>query len=200
MKYEPLKKHKKVDKSSPKIVSTVNNSRTFYTKNEHLNKGSQRNHKSFLARDHNLMPSITNTSTNKKYTKKSKVSMPTKKKTHTKGNNSVYMKDFEKLMKERSYMDNKSLKRMSVKKAGETVEYDSKVKIYAAPSVKKGLKKSKKTLGNIEKQMYHKRVKSDQIYSVKLLMRGENKVNKNLKNKLLNGSKQPSATRPATQK
>ena len=76
--------------------------------------------------------------------KKPKVAFATKKKTHTKGNNSVYMKDFEKLMKERSNVDNKSLKRASVKKSGETVDYDSKVKIYAAPSVKKGLKKSRK--------------------------------------------------------
>ena len=106
------------------------------------------------------------------------------------------MKDFDKLMKERNHIDNKSQKRMTVVKPGATVDYDSKVKIYAAPSLKKGFKKTNKVLAQIlEKQMYHKRVKSDQIYSVKLLMRGEDKINKN-KAKLINNSKQPSLTRP----
>jgi hypothetical protein len=73
-------------------------------------------------------------------------------------------------MKERSYADNKSLKRMKVIKTSETIDNDAKAKIYAAPMAKKGIKKSKKSL-NVNKHMYHSRVKSDQIYSVKLLMR-----------------------------
>lgn len=82
----------------------------------------------------------------------------------------MYTKDFEKLMKERNNADNKSLKRVKVIKTGETMDIESKVKIYAAPITKKVFKKSKKSL-NMDKHLYHKRVKSDQIYSVKLLMR-----------------------------
>ena len=62
------------------------------------------------------------------------------------------------------------------------------------------MKKSKKALGAaIEKQQYHKRVKSDQIYSVKLLMKNDDKL-KNSKQKIHNHVKQPSLTRPATKK
>jgi hypothetical protein len=73
-------------------------------------------------------------------------------------------------MKERCYADNKSLKRVKVTRTGETIDTEAKVKIFAAPMAKKGIKKSKKSL-NGNKHMYHSRVKSDQIYSVKLLMR-----------------------------
>lgn len=143
--------------------------------------------------------------------KKKKKGVKTK---HTKGNNSVYIKDFEKLMKERSYMDNKSAKRMTVVKQDnfnlmakninnsevkmsiylikpeDAVDYNSKMKVYAAPTVKKGTKKNKKTLNNIlDKQMYHKRVKSDQIYNVKLLNKPDDKINKKNLSKFKNSQK-----------
>lgn len=101
-------------------------------------------------------------------------------------------------MKERNNADNKSLKRVKVIKTGETIDIESKVKIYAAPITKKVFKKSKKSL-NMDKHLYHKRVKSDQIYSVKLLMRWEDKL-KNSKHKLVNVIKQPSITRLSTKK
>ena len=163
---------------------------------------SQSNHRSFLVKEASLIPNpIIATKTAVKKTKtKAKTATGIKKKTHTKGNNSLYMKDFEKLMKERVQVDNKSLKRVKVLKTTEGADIASKAKIYAAPQINKPIKKSKKNLNAVvDKQMYHKRVKSDQIYSVKLLMRGEDKL-KSSKHKLANPTKQPSITRPATKK
>ena len=110
------------------------------------------------------------------------------------------MKNFQKLIKERGQTDNKSFNRMKAFKSSDTSEIDSKVKIYAAPQSKKTLKKSKRALNSVsDKHMYHKRVKSDQIYNVKLLLRGDDKA-KNIKNKHAVHQKQISLSRPTTNK
>lgn len=229
MKYEPLIKNRLDPTASPKgvIVSKdklrnkllsqrtgekiqgealnqneiidVETANTFY-ENQDKSAASFYNHRSFLLKDNQFIVDP-NVNTAKKKYKKSKPQTLTKKKTHTKGNNSVYMKDFEKLMKERSNVDNKSVKRMKILKTYEQSESSSKPKICSIPVPSKLVKKSKKNLNAISnKQIYHKRVKSDQIYSVKLLIRNEEKAKAANKEKLIHISKQPSMTRPSTKK
>ena len=136
-----------------------------------------------------------------KNSKKSKTKTlgTSKRKTHVKGNNSVYTKDFDKLMKDRTAADNKSAKRMKVIKTNEVSDAELKAKIYMPPQSKKSLKNSKKAPVVNDKHMYHKRVKSDQIYSVKLLLKGDDKL-KCSKHKITNTNKKPMMTRPSTHK
>ena len=91
--------------------------RTFYEKGKNKNTASFHNHRSFLLKDNNIVQDAkisSKHSIKKKCKNKTKVQPGSKRKTHTKGNNSVYTKDFEKLMKERNNVDNKSLRRMKI--------------------------------------------------------------------------------------
>lgn len=195
IKYEPLKKP--IDKVSPRVVASKEiTNRSFYKKNANIS-ASFTNHRSFLTKDISLVSSQMHPSKTK-CKSKNKQGLA-KKKTHTKNNNSVYMKDFEKLMLEKYTAENQSAKRMKVIKAGIPPEMDIQPTAYIIPpQSKKSTKGKKKSINTGEKHAYHKRVKSDQVYSVKLLLRGEDK--KNLQTKLLDGNKQPSLTRPATKK
>jgi len=168
-----------IDKTIQDEIIGIDTNNTFYEKNS--NAVSFYNHRSFLLKDNQFIQDPT-INTAKKKVKKPKVQgTAAKKKTHTKGNNSVYMKDFEKLMKERSYADNKSLKRMKGMKANETTDVAQKPKPSVISQNLKTVKKSKKNVNAISnKQLYHKRVKSDQIYSVKLLLRGKEKPANNV--------------------
>lgn len=230
MKYEPLIKNKLDSRASPKVptiskdklrkkllsqrigdqlekeVNTQNDiidlgtANTFY-ENHDKSAASFYNHRSFLLKDNQFIQDP-NANISRKKLKKSKPQTAIKKKTHTKGNKSVYMKDFEKLMKERSNVDNKSIKRMKGLKSSDHPEVSSKPQIYSVPIASKQMKRSKKNINSISnKQIYHKRVKSDQIYSVKLLIRNEEKAKaaaqKDLEKQM---SKQPSMTRPSTKK
>ena len=72
----------------------------------------------------------------KKKTKiKSKI-QPSVKKTHTKGNNSVYMKGFDKLMKERYSIERKSVKRMKALRASDEMETIQNAKAALIPQPK----------------------------------------------------------------
>lgn len=175
-------------------IIDIDTNNTFYEKDKNA-ISFYNNQRSFLLKDNQLIQD-SNLNTVKKKSKKAKVQIiGSKKKTHTKGNNSVYMKDFEKLMKERARVDNKSLKRMKVY---DNPKLQSKPKICAAPANHvKNLKKSKKNIAeSTNKQMYHKRVKSNQIYSVKLLIKADDKYKQIQKVE----EKPPSITRPSTKK
>lgn len=151
-------------------IIDVDTNNTFYERySKDKNTSSFYNHRSFLLKDNQFIQDpVLNTC--KKKPKKSKIQKVKPRKTHTKGNNSVYMKDFEKLMKERTRAENKSLKRMKIYENTDTITRPQNV--YAMPiNNPKTVKKSKKSIADISnKQVYHKRVKSNQIYSVKLLL------------------------------
>lgn len=200
--YNEVEPPKATEKLLVEDMDTGNH--TFYERNKNKNTSSFYNHRSFLLKDHTYIPNpkISAKSAIKKKSKnKTKVQNSSKRKSHTKGNNSVYMKDFEKLMKERSQLDNKSLKRIQALRSSDDTDFGAKAKIYAPPQCKKSVKKIKKN-PNItsNKQLYHKRVKSDQIYSVKLLLRGDDKLKNNKIKQAYAGDKQPSLTRPSTKK
>jgi hypothetical protein len=200
VRYEPLKKKENEVTTSPNNLSNKQfTNRTFYAQRDNLNTSSYKNNKSFNYQPNTLMPgSMISNKTCKKAKSKMKDNVSLKRKKDEL--KSGYMKDFEKLMKERKQIETKSLKRMKVFKSSEFSELHSKVKIYTIAPSNKVFKKSKKALNSIaDKQMYHKRVKSDQIYNVKLLTKHDDK-SKLAKNKLVNHQKQISMSRPTTNK
>lgn len=142
VRYEPLKKKENELNVSPNNFSKKQfTNRTFYAQGDNLNTSSYKNNKSFNYQPNTLMPgSMISNKTCKKSKAKAKDTSLKRKKGEL---NSGYMKDFENLMRERKQVDNKSLKRMKVFKSSELSELHSKVKIYAIPTSKKVLKKSK---------------------------------------------------------
>ena len=110
------------------------------------------------------------------------------KKSHTKGNYSVYTKNFENLMHENYLADRKSVRRIKPQNAWD--EMNNVFNSMIAPIIPNKIsKKPKKNIKEIvSNEPYHKRVKSDQIYNTKLLIRNEEKLraSKNKVNSLNN--------------
>ena len=110
------------------------------------------------------------------------------KKSHTKGNYSVYTKNFENLMHENYLADRKSVRRIKPQNTWDEMNnvFNSMIAPIIPNKISKKPKKNIKEIVNNEP--YHKRVKSDQIYNTKLLIRNEEKLraSKNKVNSLNN--------------
>lgn len=167
------------------VEENINN-KTFNEKIRTKNADSFHNPKTYLVKNEITIPNSNQIhfSTIKKKSKlKPKIQNMIGKKSHTKGNYSVYTKDFNKLMKEQSVVDRMSARRIRPQNTYEEINpvFNSMV---VPSSQKKSLRKPKRNnKDNVTADPYHKRVKSDQIYSIKLLLRNEDKL-KASKNKV----------------
>lgn len=119
-------------------MTIEDNNKTFNEKLHIKNAASFHNNKSFLIKDPNIIHenNLVNFNMMKKKSKlKSKVQQPIRK-THTKGINSVYMKGFDKLMKERHSIERKSIKRIKALRTSDDMDTIQNAKTVIVPPPK----------------------------------------------------------------
>lgn len=119
-------------------MTIEDNNKTFNEKLHIKNAASFHNNKSFLVKDPNTIQE--NSMVHFNTMKKKKIIKPkcqnAIKKTHTKGINSVYMKGFDKLMKERHSIERKSIKRIKCLRASDDLDTIPNAKTVMIPPPK----------------------------------------------------------------
>lgn len=145
VKYEPLNKNTKTPifsndvKETSKMTIDVSSktNRTFYQKEKLKNNSSFYNHRSFLLKDSKFIKdgNFIKSSSQKKPKQKAR-GQSLLKKTQVKDSNSIYTKDFNKLMRERNSVESKSVKRMKAMKTADEVFPTYKTKVCSIPQPK----------------------------------------------------------------